>query len=118
MARVFRQKYFPNGCFLDSQLGRHPSYAWRSIWNAQKLLKVGLIWRVGDGKSIKIWGDRWIPSPSSFAIQTPLRFLDCEEKVCSLIDPETHWWNIPLLNEVFNAEEAIIVSSIPICSRR
>jgi hypothetical protein len=54
VARVFKQKYFPNDSFLNSSLGRNPSYVWRSVWNAKRLLNDGLIWRVGNGDSIKI----------------------------------------------------------------
>ena len=78
MARVLKQKYFPNDSFLNSQLGRNPSYAWRSIWNAKRLLLDCLIWRVGNGELIKIWGDCWIPYPTTYAIQTPPRILDME----------------------------------------
>jgi hypothetical protein len=42
---------------------------------AQQTLKRGLIWRVGDGSAIHIWGDRWIPNPTTFMIQTPRRIL-------------------------------------------
>lgn len=77
-----------------------------------------MIWRVGDGTSINIWGDRWIPSPSTYAIQTPIWILDSEAKVSSLTDPVTNWWNIPLINEALHAEEAIVVCNIPICLQR
>jgi hypothetical protein len=54
VAKVLKEKYYPNSTFLNSNLGRRPSYAWRSIWTVKKLLHVGMRWRVGDGKSIKI----------------------------------------------------------------
>ena len=38
----------------------------------RKLLQEGMSWRVGDGKSIKIWHDRWLPSPTTYAIQSPV----------------------------------------------
>jgi hypothetical protein len=31
VAMVLKEKYFPNGSFLDSQLSKRPSYVWRSI---------------------------------------------------------------------------------------
>jgi hypothetical protein len=58
MEKVFKEKYYPNGSFLESNMGRQPSYAWRNICNAKPLLKAGLGWRVGDGTSINIWTDR------------------------------------------------------------
>ena len=91
---------------------------WRSIGKAYKSLKEGLIWRVGDGKLSSIWDDRWNPSPLTYAIQAPCQLLDREAKVCSFIDADTNWWNIPLLNELFSSEEAILICNIPICPQR
>jgi hypothetical protein len=58
MTTIIKAKYFPHGDFLNASLGNKPSFAWRSIWHAKELLSQGLLWRVGDGQSIKIWGDR------------------------------------------------------------
>lgn len=63
MAKIFKEKYFSTGNFLDSSLGNKPSYAWRSIWNVKKYLQAGMMWRVGDGRIINIWNDRWPHSP-------------------------------------------------------
>ena len=54
--KVFRAKYFPNGSVLDAKPSSG-SYAWQSIVKAKKLVQSGLLWRVGDGKQIKIFGD-------------------------------------------------------------
>jgi hypothetical protein len=86
VAKVYEEKYYKGGTFLTSNVGKKSSYAWRSIWNAKKLLEEGLVWRVGNGQSIKIWGDRWILSPSMYSIQSPPRILDREDKVGALID--------------------------------
>lgn len=83
------------GNFLDTPMGKQPSYVWRSLWNARYLLKAGMRWRVGDGRHIKIWGDKWILVPTTYEIQSRIRVLDREAKVCDLIDNETQWWNIP-----------------------
>ena len=37
------------------------SYTWRSILKGVDLLKKGVIKRVGDGASINIWHDPWLP---------------------------------------------------------
>ncbi|XP_073152575.1 uncharacterized protein [Henckelia pumila] len=49
----------------DAGLGSNPSYIWRSPLWSKELLVSGLLWRVGDGKSIHIYKDRWIPSMQS-----------------------------------------------------
>ena len=53
-SRVFKAKYFPNCNFTEAAMGNHPSFAWRSIMSAQAVVKKGLRWRVGNGRSIQI----------------------------------------------------------------
>ena len=33
--------------------------------NAIDMVKEGLCWRVGDGRNIRVWDDRWIPEKVS-----------------------------------------------------
>jgi hypothetical protein len=42
-ATIIREKYYPHGTFLDSNIGHRPSYAWRSIWKAKSFLYEGLV---------------------------------------------------------------------------
>lgn len=74
----------------------------------------GWFGHIGDGKSVSIWGDKWIPKPSFYAIQTPCRMLDTDAKVCELIEPTTSRWNIPLIREVFWEDEAELISGLPV----
>jgi hypothetical protein len=70
VGRIFQAKYFPKSTFLEASLGNHLSFAWRSIFSARGLLQQGLLWRVGKGASINVWGDRWIPTPTSYTVQS------------------------------------------------
>ena len=115
VAKIYKEKYYPNSTFLETPLGRSPPFAWRSIWNARKLLKEGLVWRVGDGCSIKIWEDRWVDSPSIYAIQSPVNVLNEGAKVCNLIDTNNNGWNKNLLEELFSEEEARKIREMAIC---
>ena len=117
VARILKEKYHPNGTFLESPLSKRPSYVWRSIWNAKSLLNERLVWGVGNGRNIKIWGDKWLPSPMTYAIQTPVHRLGLEARVRDLIDPNVQWWNIQLIREVFMQEEAKVICSMVICPR-
>ena len=60
-AKVLKSKYYPNGELLDTVFASEASQSWRGIEFRLELLKKGLIWRVGDGKSIQIQRDQWIP---------------------------------------------------------
>jgi hypothetical protein len=62
------RKVLPERFFLTAQLGRAPSLAWRSIHSARGVLERGLRRRVGNGKSIHIWGDKWLPSSHNFQV--------------------------------------------------
>ena len=67
---VYKAKYFPSCDFVEASMGCQPSYAWRSIMAAQPLVRRGMWWQVGDGKMIKVWKDKWIPSPSTYKVIT------------------------------------------------
>jgi hypothetical protein len=53
------------GFLLYSQCGNQPFYAWLSFCYARETLEGGLWWRVGNGESIKVWKDKWLPSSST-----------------------------------------------------
>lgn len=108
-AMILKAKYF-----LEAKLGNRPSFAWRSIFNCRELLQQGLWWRGGDGRQIKILGDRWLPSPTSFSVQSPQRVLPGNAKLAELIDPELKNWNTALLNAVFSEVEANVIAGIPL----
>jgi hypothetical protein len=115
VAKIYKEKYYSHVNFLQSSLGRSPSYVWRSIWTAKKLLEEGLVWRVGDGRSIKIWEDKWVESPITYAIQSLVQILDRNDTVSELIDRNTNWWNINMLDGVFSEEEAAKIGGMAIC---
>jgi ribonuclease HI len=114
VAKTMRAKYFSGSSILEAKLGTRPSFAWRSIFSSCDLLKEGLVWRVGNGEKIRIWKDRWVPSPSTFCVRSPPTLLDPDEKVSKLIDIQSKWWNVPLLESIFSMEEAQLIQTIPI----
>jgi ribonuclease HI len=113
-ATIIKAKYFPHSSFLESTLGAKPSYAWRSIYYARDLLCKGLVWRVGDGRKIKIWGDKWLPTPSTFSVQSVPKRLNENAQVAELIDQDSMRWKVDLIQAEFMGEEALIISSIPL----
>ncbi|XP_073291141.1 uncharacterized mitochondrial protein AtMg00310-like [Primulina huaijiensis] len=67
VARVLKARYFKHKDILEANLGNNPSFIWRSIiWSRQLIFK-GVSWRVGNGKRIQTFRDKWIPS-----YQTPM----------------------------------------------
>ena len=88
------------------------SFAWKSILKARKVVLLGAIWRVGDGESIRIYKDRWLPRSSVTLIPS---VLDSEARVAELIDSETGGWNDHMLHSCFIPFEAQQIRSIPLC---
>ena len=60
--RVFKAKFFPNSSIMEASVPSFSSYAWRSIIHGGDVIKKGLAWRIGNGKSARILGDNWLPS--------------------------------------------------------
>lgn len=71
VAELLKAKYFPNSNYLDAQVGSNPSFLWRSIWECKILIKQGAYCRVGNGSSIMIWKDVWLPFAPLMKITTP-----------------------------------------------
>jgi hypothetical protein len=69
-AKIIKVKYYPNGSLLSAKLGNRPSYAWRSIMVGKELFEEGVFWRVGNGRTVRVRRDKWIPIPISYSVQS------------------------------------------------
>ena len=94
-------------------MGTKPSFVWRSIQGASKVVSDGLIWRIGVGSNVWIWGDIWLNNPSTYMVQSPPKVLDAATKVEELIDQNGKGWNLTFLQEIFNMEERVAIQSVP-----
>ena len=59
--RVFKPNFFPHCSIMEATESQPWSYAWRSILKGREVLKEGMRWMIGDGSSIRIWSDSWLP---------------------------------------------------------
>ncbi|GAA0168701.1 hypothetical protein LIER_23360 [Lithospermum erythrorhizon] len=64
--KVLKGRYFIRTPFLHAKLGLNPSFGWRSILEGRKVLLKGIRWRFGDGRSIDVWKDPWVPRLGNF----------------------------------------------------
>ncbi|KAL5565122.1 hypothetical protein UlMin_028286 [Ulmus minor] len=71
VGKVLKACYFPNGDFLNARKGKHASLVWRSLVWVREIIERGSRWRVGSGRNIDIFKDRWLPEPSNFKVTTP-----------------------------------------------
>ena len=54
---VFKARFFPNETILKAKEAPSASYAWKSILKGRDVINKGALWKVGDGKQIRIWAD-------------------------------------------------------------
>lgn len=98
---------------MDTVFATDASQSWRGIEFELKLLKKGLIWRVGNGKSIQVQRDQWIPrneglKVASFTCRSRIRWVN------QLIDPISKTWNQGLIHRIFSVFDATEILKIKI----
>lgn len=112
--QVFKAKYFADPTFLKAELGKHPSFAWRSIMAAKHVVAKGTRWSVGNGIKIKLWNDKWMPTPTHFKLVSPRMNLQQGNQVSSLIDPSLRTWREDIIHNTFLPHEAEVTLGIPL----
>ena len=113
-SRVYKAKYFQNEDFVAAMVGKRASFAWRSIMAAQHLVKRGLRWQVGDGRSIRIWQDQWLNTRSTYKVITPERPGNQIKMVRDLLREDGFEWDTGLVRDLFLLQDAEAILSIPI----
>ncbi|XP_075665091.1 uncharacterized protein LOC142634702 [Castanea sativa] len=91
------------------------SFTWKSILWERHLIEKGAQWRVGDGQSIRIFQDAWLPTNSG-KISSHQSDLGPDATVAMLINPASGWWNTHLIDRHFYPPNAKLIKSLPLCS--
>ena len=111
---VFKAKFFPSCSIMEANSSSKGSFAWKSIIQASRVVKMGSVWRVGDGRSIKIRGDKWLPHPHGICVVSPISSLSPDSMVSALIEDDSHSWNSDLIQREFLSHEARTILGIPL----
>ncbi|KAF5463140.1 hypothetical protein F2P56_019079 [Juglans regia] len=95
-------------------LADNPLFYGEASGQQEILLLEGLRWRVGDGSKIQIWGSKWMPTPTSFSVHSPVSMLREDAKVEELIDKQNRAWDEGRVRAIFSSEEAELILNIPL----
>lgn len=72
---------------MEAKLGNSPSFIWRSIAEARRVISSGSNWRIGTGKDTAILGQPWLDN--------------LEDPYISTISPSHHLWEIKQSHRYF-----------------
>jgi len=109
-SKALKAKNYPNGSLEDTVFSGNASPTWHAIQHGLEPLKQRLVWRVGNGESIRIWRDPWIPRPMSYRPIT-VRGTCRLRRVSELLDNNGRWW-VDLLQQFFTNPDGEDILSI------
>ncbi|XP_027182377.1 uncharacterized protein LOC113780798 [Coffea eugenioides] len=112
VSRIVRGKYFRGSSFWEMNINAGDSWVWKSFLSARELLEEGVRLRVGDGKQIDIWEDKWLLDQEYGKIRS-CKPQQCRiQRVHELISDGN--WNVDMIREVFEEEDCQRILDIPI----
>lgn len=119
VAHVFKAQYFQHTTILNANLGARPSYAWRSLHDATKLIRLGARAVIGNGENTSLWEDPWIEEkPAKSLVSSRLvhshqqNTLSGCSRVKDFLAPDGREWNIKLLRLVLSEEDIRKIQTI------
>jgi hypothetical protein len=86
---------------LKANPGNNPSYAWRSIAQAIWIINKGSVWKIGNGQSVNVMKDNWLPFQNGYNIITPSSNATNHLMVKDLIQSSQFDCNYSLIQELF-----------------
>lgn len=113
MAKTLKNKYFPHSSLMDVKVSSLASYTWRSLLSARGLLQRGIRKVIGDGSTINMWKDPWVPSLPKFRLLTQGNRREDELIMVSELMAGREW-DDEKLRQLFTAWEVAAIRSIPI----
>lgn len=110
-AKILKDCYFPNSSILKAKCGSNGSFVWRSLVWGKEIIARGYRWRIGDGKSVKVLEDPWIPRPLNF------KFFDkphlSNDIYVADLKLQNGQWDENFIKWNFNVDDAFLILGMP-----
>ena len=112
-AQVLQAKYFPQDTLFNSPRTFQGSHIWTAFLIGAKLFCGGMRWIIGDGQTIQIWQDSWLPNGSlRNYIEGPLLPHEADRRVNALWT--NHSWSFDSLNLLLPPYLYSLIQGIPV----
>lgn len=79
---------------------------------AQGVVQAGHQWQIGNGATVGIWHDKWLPKLSIFWVTSPQSTSPKDPTVNALINTEIREWKTKLIHRVFLPNDTNTILSI------
>nr|XP_023921351.1 uncharacterized protein LOC112032807 [Quercus suber] len=110
---LLKAKYKVKHNWLRTEPPKSASYTWKAIEKAKAIIRQGACYLIGDGSSVSVWEDPWVPWIQGFSPKPREdAFSQIPMLVSQLINDELRYWNAALVNEIFDTESARAILSI------
>ncbi|KAK9938568.1 hypothetical protein M0R45_015297 [Rubus argutus] len=114
-ARVMKARYFPLCDFSLAVKGYRASWSWASLLEARDIILSGSSWQFGNGLSIRIWTDSWLPPPHEGSIVSIGNVPpNAPVFVNQLVDWQGGSWNLRSISPYLSPDILQLISLIPI----
>jgi len=100
--RCLKAQYFPRCNFLEATDSPISSFTWKSILAAKPIIQRGSCWRAGNGASIWVLSDAWIPIHPTNKVLYATHIVEEDLMVVEVIDPDTRSWDREFIMQNFN----------------
>lgn len=110
-ARVMKSIYFHNGDVWDATVPRCCSWSWKSLLIGRDFLKRHRSWIIGNGRSVRIEGDRWVKDGQRIFTGN-VATADLRES--EIINQESKCWDVRKINNFFPPVIARDILAVPI----
>jgi len=88
--------------YVNAKIGHNPSFVWRSIFSARRIVCTGARWKIGNDMNISIFEAPWLSNVGCISGVGQSSDVIQHSRVNLLIDHNNSIWNYPLISYYFD----------------
>lgn len=113
LGQTLLNRYCLTEGILDCTAPNSASHGWRGILAGREILKKGLGWVIGDGRSTRVWRDNWLATSHQCCPIGPPAQESQDMMVNDLFLPNSTTWNVEKIRYHLPQYEGLIRKIVP-----